>query len=416
MKENIRLSFHGILSHKLRSFLTMLGIIIGIAAIIAIVSTIKGTNEQIKKNLIGNGGSKVTISLKQGDWDYDMSQGIPSGVKQLTEDEKDSIQSLDHVENASFFVQRNVSDDVYHLTSSLSGGYVKGVDTAYFSTAELAVNRGRGISQNDRDSHRRIAVLDDAAVQQLFGNTDPLGKTIEIKGLPFTVVGQIKEKDSFEPDVESLDDYYTYNQSKTGTVYIPDTAWPSVYAYDEPENVILKADDTGNMTEVGKKAAEILNASLTVTDTTITYKAEDITEQAKQIQQLSQSTNTMLIWIAGISLLVGGIGVMNIMLVSVSERTSEIGLKKAIGARKKAIMVQFLTEAVVLTSIGGILGVICGILLAYLISSLNGTPVAISVEASVIAVLFSMAIGIIFGILPSRKAANLDPIEALRHE
>lgn len=416
MKENIRLSFHGILSHKLRSFLTMLGIIIGIAAIIAIVSTIKGTNEQIKKNLIGNGGSKVTISLKQGDWDYDMSQGIPSGVKQLTEDEKDSIQSLDHVENASFFVQRNVSDDVYHLTSSLSGGYVKGVDTAYFSTAELAVNRGRGISQNDRDSHRRIAVLDDAAVQQLFGNTDPLGKTIEIKGLPFTVVGQVKEKDSFEPDVESLDDYYTYNQSKTGTVYIPDTAWPSVYAYDEPENVILKADDTGNMTEVGKKAAEILNASLTVTDTTITYKAEDITEQAKQIQQLSQSTNTMLIWIAGISLLVGGIGVMNIMLVSVSERTSEIGLKKAIGARKKAIMVQFLTEAVVLTSIGGILGVICGILLAYLISSLNGTPVAISVEASVIAVLFSMAIGIIFGILPSRKAANLDPIEALRHE
>ena len=267
MKENIRLSFHGILSHKLRSFLTMLGIIIGIAAIIAIVSTIKGTNEQIKKNLIGNGGSKVTISLKQGDWDYDMSQGIPSGVKQLTEDEKDSIQSLDHVENASFFVQRNVSDDVYHLTSSLSGGYVKGVDTAYFSTAELAVNRGRGISQNDRDSHRRIAVLDDAAVQQLFGNTDPLGKTIEIKGLPFTVVGQVKEKDSFEPDVESLDDYYTYNQSKTGTVYIPDTAWPSVYAYDEPENVILKADDTGNMTEVGKKAAEILNASLTVTDT-----------------------------------------------------------------------------------------------------------------------------------------------------
>lgn len=416
MKENIRLSFHGILSHKLRSFLTMLGIIIGIAAIIAIVSTIKGTNEQIKKNLIGNGGSKVTISLKQGDWDYDMSQGIPSGVKQLTEDEKDSIQSLDHVENASFFVQRIVSDDVYHLTSSLSGGYVKGVDTAYFSTAELAVNRGRGISQNDRDSHRRIAVLDDAAVQQLFGNTDPLGKTIEIKGLPFTVVGQVKEKDSFEPDVESLDDYYTYNQSKTGTVYIPDTAWPSVYAYDEPENVILKADDTGNMTEVGKKAAEILNASLTVTDTTITYKAEDITEQAKQIQQLSQSTNTMLIWIAGISLLVGGIGVMNIMLVSVSERTSEIGLKKAIGARKKAIMVQFLTEAVVLTSIGGILGVICGILLAYLISSLNGTPVAISVEASVIAVLFSMAIGIIFGILPSRKAANLDPIEALRHE
>ena len=139
-------------------------------------------------------------------------------------------------------------------------------------------------------------------------------------------------------------------------------------------------------------------------------------KQAKDIQSLSQSTNAMLIWIAGISLLVGGIGVMNIMLVTVTERTGEIGLKKAIGARKRAIMSQFLTEAVVLTSIGGIAGVFTGIGLAQLISMLNGTPVSISVPASLLSVLFSMAIGIIFGLLPSYKAANLDPIEALRHE
>ncbi|MBQ1484484.1 MAG: FtsX-like permease family protein, partial [Eubacterium sp.] len=139
-------------------------------------------------------------------------------------------------------------------------------------------------------------------------------------------------------------------------------------------------------------------------------------EQAKEIQQLSKSTNTMLIWIAGISLLVGGIGVMNIMLVSVTERTAEIGLKKAVGAPKRAIMMQFLTEAVVLTSTGGILGVITGVILAELISQLNGIPVAISWPATLFAVAFSMAIGVIFGILPSRKAANLDPIEALRHE
>ena len=139
-------------------------------------------------------------------------------------------------------------------------------------------------------------------------------------------------------------------------------------------------------------------------------------EQAKNIQQLSQSTNTMLIWIAGISLLVGGIGVMNIMLVSVTERTSEIGLKKAIGARKNTILGQFLTEAVVLTSLGGIIGVVVGVALAEIISKINETPVAISIPAAIFAVLFSMVIGIVFGLLPSYKAANLDPIEALRRE
>ena len=131
---------------------------------------------------------------------------------------------------------------------------------------------------------------------------------------------------------------------------------------------------------------------------------------------MSQSTNTMLIWIAGISLLVGGIGVMNIMLVSVTERTQEIGLKKAIGARKNRILGQFLTEAAVLTSLGGLVGVIVGIILAQVISKVTGTLVAISIPVSILAVLFSMAIGIIFGLLPSYKAANLNPIDALRHE
>ena len=162
-----------------------------------------------------------------------------------------------------------------------------------------------------------------------------------------------------------------------------------------------------------KWAEEILNSNLNVTDgSDVTYKAQDLQEQAKQIQQLSQSTNMMLIWIAGISLLVGGIGVMNIMLVSVTERTSEIGLKKAIGAGKGAILGQFLTEAVVLTSLGGLVGV----LVSKVISMLNGTPTAISPAAAILAVLFSMAIGIIFGMLPSYKAANLNPIDALRHE
>ena len=170
------------------------------------------------------------------------------------------------------------------------------------------------------------------------------------------------------------------------------------------------------MTEVGKGAADILNGYITSDTDTVKYAAQDLLEQAKELQQLSASTNMMLIWIAGISLLVGGIGVMNIMLVSVTERTSEIGLKKAIGAGKGAILGQFLTEAVVLTSLGGLLGVIVGVILSKVISTLNGSPTSISPASAVLAVIFSMAIGIIFGLLPSYKAANLNPIDALRHE
>ena len=149
-------------------------------------------------------------------------------------------------------------------------------------------------------------------------------------------------------------------------------------------------------------------------DSQFDYRSQDMLEQAQQLQSMSESTNTQLIWIASISLLVGGIGVMNIMLVSVTERTSEIGLKKAIGAKKKRILFQFLTEAAVLTSLGGIIGVISGIGLAQLISTMVQIPVAIDVTAIVISVVFSMLIGVIFGLLPAVKAANLNPIDALR--
>ena len=289
-----------------------------------------------------------------------------------------------------------------------------GIEENYFSTAGLIIKQGRGITDNDNKHFSTVAVLDETSAQLLFGEEKPIGKTIEISSIPFTVVGICTNKEIFTPTMDSIDDYYTYNQNDGSKIYIPTETWPLIYQFDEPQNALLKVDATNNMTTAGKKAAEVLNAN--ITNETITYKAEDLLKQAKDLQSLSQSTNAMLIWIAGISLLVGGIGVMNIMLVTVTERTNEIGLKKAIGARKKTIMTQFLTEAVVLTSIGGVFGVITGIALAKLISILNGTPVSISISAALLSVLFSMLIGIIFGILPSWKAANLDPIEALRHE
>ena len=215
--------------------------------------------------------------------------------------------------------------------------------------------------------------------------------------------------------IQSVDDYNTYMQDSSGKVFIPSSAWPVVFDYDEPQNVIIRAVDTDSMASAGQETAEILNGRITA-EGSLRYKGQDLLEQARELQELGQSTNRMLIWIAGISLLVGGIGVMNIMLVSVTERTREIGLKKAIGAKKSHILAQFLTEAAVLTSLGGAIGVAAGIILAKIISKIGGTPAAVSIPAAVIAVVFSMVIGILFGLLPSCKAANLKPIDALRRE
>ncbi|MDE6838247.1 MAG: FtsX-like permease family protein, partial [Acutalibacter sp.] len=209
--------------------------------------------------------------------------------------------------------------------------------------------------------------------------------------------------------------YYTYMGSKkSGAIFLPNVIWPSMFAYDEPEEVAVRVSYTEAMSKVGKDVADLLNTYNT--NTNIVYQAEDTLKQAKELQDLSNATNQQLVWIASISLLVGGIGVMNIMLVSVTERTREIGLKKAIGAKKSRILWQFLTEAALLTSLGGLLGVGVGIGLAELISHIAETPVAISVPAILFGVLFSMVIGIIFGLMPSVKAANLNPIDALRHE
>lgn len=418
MLENIRLSFRGIWSHKMRSFLTMLGIIIGIAAIIAIVSTIQGTNDQIEKNLIGSGSNNVKVTLQKDGYDIDLSyDSIPAGITEVSDSTLDQIKDIDHVESASLYKSRQNYNDVYYLKTILSGGTVLGIDSGYFDTCGYTIMKGRGFSQNDYDKSKKVALIDEKAQKALFQGESAIGKTIEIKGEPFSVVGIVTEKDSYELVINSIEDYYTYsNDSSAGNIFVPESVWPVIYRYDEPQNLILKTDSADNMAAAGKAAQDILNSSMASSDGSTEYKAQDLLEQAKQIQQLSQSTNMMLIWIAGISLLVGGIGVMNIMLVSVTERTSEIGLKKAIGAGKGAILGQFLTEAVVLTSIGGLVGVIVGVILSKVISALNGTPTSINPAAAVLAVLFSMAIGIIFGILPSHKAANLNPIDALRHE
>ncbi len=417
MIENIRLSFQGIWSHKMRSFLTMLGIIIGIASIISIVSTIKGTNEQIKKNLIGSGTNTVQIQLYQGDYQYEMLYyGLPDGIPVRDETTMEKIKSVKNVEDAAFYTSRSdYNNSVYYGNNGISGSQVFGVDNSYFTTNGLVLKSGRTFVDSDFTDFHAAAIIDADTADSLFDGENPIGKTIEISSIPFTVVGIVDEDSKFEPVINSIDEYYTYySDSSASRIFVPSSMWPALYSFDEPQNVAIRVSNTEAMTDAGKTVAEIMNAN--VTNSEIKYQAQDLLKQAQDLQDLSSSTNSQLIWIASISLLVGGIGVMNIMLVSVTERTREIGLKKAIGAKKSRILWQFLTEAAVLTSLGGIVGVGAGIGLAEIISRVTSAPVAISVPSIIIAVVFSMVIGIIFGLLPSFKAANLNPIDALRHE
>ena len=418
MLENIRLSFQSIWAHKMRSFLTMLGIIIGIASIISIVSTIEGTNEEIKNNLIGSGNNTVEVMLYQSGYEMTIysTSDIQAGIREVSDEVCEEILALDAVENVTRYNERQNSEGVFYQNEQLSDVRIRGIDTRYFDTVGYIIRTGRNFIDSDSKNFRKVVIIDQTACDNLFRNTDPVGKTIEINKVPFTVIGVVDKAKKFAPTINSIEDYYNYTDDSSGYIYMPKASWPIVYAYDEPENVIVKAVSTDDMEEAGQKTAEILNGTISSTQTEVKYKADNLLEQAQQLQDLSNATNNQLIWIASISLLVGGIGVMNIMLVSVTERTSEIGLKKAIGAQKKAILGQFLTEAAVLTSIGGMLGVASGIGMAQIINKFSGVPVSINVGASVLAVVFSMLIGILFGIIPSVKAANLDPIEALRRE
>lgn len=417
MRENIGLAFQGIWGHKMRSVLTMLGIIIGIASIITIVSTIQGTNEQIKENLIGAGNNVVTVEPYQNGQQMDFSwNSVPQGIRQITEDTRQELEKISGVEKVSLYYSRSYSQTLFYQNTQFNGK-LYGIDENFLSVYGYQVKSGRGFTQGDFDNCRKVALVDTTAATSLFGGLDPVGKSLEIQNDVYIVTGVVAQSKEFAPVINSMKDYQLYANTSAGSVYVPSSVWPTVAQFEEPQSVAIKVENTDAMTMAGKEAADILTEKQIVnTESKLDYRSQDMLEQAQQLQKMSQSTNSQLIWIASISLLVGGIGVMNIMLVSVTERTSEIGLKKAIGAKKKRILLQFLTESAVLTSLGGIIGVISGIVLAQLISKMMQIPVSISIPAIGVAVVFSTLIGVIFGMLPAYQAANLNPIEALRRE
>ena len=419
MFSSVSQAFQSLFSHKLRSFLTMLGIIIGIASIITIVSTIKGTAEQIKDNFFGDGKQLVTVRLYQDDMPYDMMySSVPMGVSVPDEQDKEAICAMESIKGATFYRERSYADRVYFGNTGFNGKMV-GVDDSYFSVNGLQIRWGRGFVERDFAEPVKNAILDEVAVRTLFGSQNPVGKIIEIQGEPFTVIGVAEVSSDFEPVINSREDYDLYAVTDNGTIYLTNTVWPVVHMFDEPMNLMVSATSTDEMTVAGKAAADYCTANFIVDAVQkkgMSYRSNDLLERAEQLQEMSNATNQQLLWIAAISLLVGGVGVMNIMLVNVTERTAEIGLRKAIGAKRRRILTQFLTEAAVLTGIGGLLGVGGGLGLSQLISKMAKTPTAVSMPAILGAVAFSVVIGVVFGLLPAVKASKLNPIEALRRD
>jgi putative ABC transport system permease protein len=395
IKECIQVALEGIRANKMRSALTMLGIIIGVAAVITVVA-------------IGQVGQAAIMSTLEG---------IGTNLFQISpqSDEQTPLTLADMITVQDLQVIKNVATDIKYLSpvdnKALTATYgrvskrvyVTGVWPEYQHIRNVKLAKGRFLSASDEAAGRRVVVIDSKLAQDLFKQEDALKKQIDIFGMSMTVIGVSQRDDSFlmgGPDQPS-------------TVYIPFATFSGIensgyVPYIEASAVSKEKTETAM--KQGKQVLERRH------HTENRYRTYSLQQELEQINTIMGILQLVIGAIAAISLLVGGIGVMNIMLVSVTERTREIGVRKALGAQYKDIVAQFLIEAVVICSIGGLAGMFIGLGGGLLVAAIAKIPPAISPLTIVIALAFSTSIGIFFGLYPARKAAKLNPVEALRYE
>jgi putative ABC transport system permease protein len=406
--QNVRSALRALLANKLRSALTMLGIVIGVGAVVALLSIGTGAQASITNRIQGIGANLITV------FSGTRNQAAPSGAgggatAPLTYEEALQLRGLPGVEAVAPQVQ---SRQPIKNSNKQANVQVVGVTPEYAIVHPDQLDHGRFIATNDVSAKSRVAVVGSQVVTDLFGGLDPVGKQIKINGILFQVVGVVKSQGSGG-----------FGFSRDTTTYIPITT-----AFARLARTRVGNQNTVSTIEVSAISSDSIPAAIAaLTDKlTVLHKIKPgatadftVQSQADILAAATQVTGVLTVFlgaIAGISLVVGGIGVMNIMLVSVTERTREIGLRKAVGARRRDILYQFLTETIVLSVLGGVIGILIGAGISALVNASGTIATVVSIQSVALAFGFSAAIGIFFGIYPANRAAGLKPIEALRYE
>lgn len=401
-KESFLMAWASLIANKLRSLLTMLGIIIGVAAVIALVSIGNGVKQDIE-NSISSLGSNLLVVLP-GAPRTPGARSSQGSMKSLKISDYEAIAELEGVKAAS--PMTNGSYVVIYQNKNWTTS-VAGVNSNFQDVNNWTMTSGRFFSDKNVQNRERVAVVGQTVVKNLFADEDPVGKEIRVKNIPFRVIGVLKSKGNG-----------TMGNDQDDTVLIPyTTSMERVEGIDYLRRVYVVAKDDGGIDRLQADIENLLRVRHNIKDTNL--DDFNIQNMKSIMETVAQTTGTFTLFlgaVAAISLVVGGIGIMNIMLVSVTERTREIGVRKALGATYSVIVTQFLIEAVVISLMGGFIGIAFGIGASKVIGMVSGMSTIVSVPTIIMSFAFSMAIGLIFGIYPARKAAKLNPIDALHYE